>query len=101
LDGQLKTRKEKNDDPKVFYNHKLHNIQEAQKHYQEIYKSKISYIGQSYKSLQTKKQTYDAIKYNHKLSKLNSQKKSAQLKLQKQEKKIRLQLSKLKTTFAT
>lgn len=97
VDGQLKVRRDKNINPQIFYNHKLHNIQDASKHYSEIYQSKIAYINQSLKSLNQKKNAYGLIKYQRKLSRLDTLKHKTNAKFNKQKHKIKSRLLQLKT----
>lgn len=90
-------RRDKKVNPQIFYQHNLHNIQSAQKHYQEVYKSKMNYINESLKSLNKKKDVYSTIKYHHKLYKLNNFKRKTEYKLKRQQHKIKYQMLKLES----
>jgi hypothetical protein len=100
LDGQLETRKNKKDNPTFYYQHKLNNINEAKKHYQNIHKNKINFLDESIKKLAEKKTAYTNVKYRNKLAKLNQRKAIVNHKLTKQQNKMKVKLAVLKRHFA-
>jgi hypothetical protein len=94
VDGQLRLREAKNKDPKLFYNHKLHNLQATQKYHEEQYRNKIAYIDECIVIL--KKKNKNSTKSQTKIRNLQTHKKTAAIKLKKQKNKIAIKLQQLR-----
>jgi hypothetical protein len=95
LDGQLKSKRGHQASPEVYYNHHLSNINDAQKHYEEVYSDKLKYINEIKQSLITKKDKYPPEQYDAKITKLNLKQQKAAEIYAKQKQKIAAQKAKL------